>query len=168
MSVNLDPLMQQVIVDKGRDDGAFIGQPILDAYGVFGQIIQVGNKHSIVALLSDEQHAIPVEDMRNHIRGVVVGNGPNASMRLLHITSTHDVKVGDQLNSSGLGGRFPVGYHVGQVAHISQGQDGQFMEVTITPSAHIHQSRQVLLVWQGQSSTKINARKALSRQKRSS
>jgi rod shape-determining protein MreC len=147
MNVAMDPFAHQVLIDRGSHDDVFVGQAVLDAYGVFGQVVRVMKNQSVITLIDDESHAIPVEVLRNHTRGVMVGAGQKQAMRLINITQTRDVTVGDKLISSGLGQHFPSGYPVGRVKAMTSSHDGQFMAITVDPSAHLNQSRQVLLVW---------------------
>lgn len=112
LAAEMDAYRQQVIINQGRLDGAFVGQPIIDERGVVGQIISVGEKSSRVLLLTDITHATPVQVLRNDVRGIVNGTGLNNELVVDNLPRSIDVVKGDVLVTSGLGGRFPEGYPV--------------------------------------------------------
>ncbi len=147
LSADLDPLTQEVVVDKGTREGVFIGQPVLDAYGIMGQVIDVGLFTSKILLITDARSAIPVQDTRNGLRAIVSGTSYSDELILLHTPTTVDVKVGDYFVTSGLGGRFPFGYPVGQVAAIKKATTERFASIIIKPAAHVDRARLVVLVW---------------------
>lgn len=143
LAVNSDPALLQVIVDKGIHDKVYVGQPVLDAYGVMGQVIDVSPWTSRVLLVTDSHSQVPVQDYRNGLRAMAVGVGSH--MQLRNVPSTADIKQGDLLVSSGLGLRYPVGYPVGIVSSVTHVAGYAFLTINITPSAHLNRSRQVLL-----------------------
>jgi rod shape-determining protein MreC len=147
LAVDLAPYTQQIIIDKGEQDRVYVGQPVLDAYGVMGQIIAVGPVSSRVQLVTDPRSAIPVQNNRNGNRAIAVGLGYDGVLELINVPITIDFRKGDFLVTSGLGGHYPPGYPVGLInsAKLSPGE--RFATIAITPSAHVNQSRQVLLVW---------------------
>jgi rod shape-determining protein MreC len=147
MSVNLDAQKQEVLLNKGSEDKVYLGQPVLDAQGIYGQVIRVMPAQSVVLLVNDPHHAIPVEIARNHIRGMAVGNGMHAPMNILYMKPNDDIVVGDKIVSSGLAGRFPAGYPVGVVMSLGNTKKHAFIDVSMQPAAKTRQSRQVLLVW---------------------
>jgi len=135
------------VINKGRREGVYDGQAIVDANGVMGQIVHVGPFSSTVLLLTDPTHAIPVQINRNGLRSVAVGTGQSHILHLEHLPNNVDIKEGDLIVSSGLGSRFPPGYPVGIVYNISRIPGEPFAKVTILPSAQLEKSREVLLVW---------------------
>jgi rod shape-determining protein MreC len=147
VGVDPDPEKQQVIIDKGGIDDVYVGQPVLDAQGLMGQVIEVSNYTSRVLLISDETHSVPVQVLRNNLRLIAQGTGIDRQMVLLHVNATADIQVGDQLLSSGLGNRFPVGYPVGVVDFVDHEPGEPFARVTANPSARLDRSRHVLLVF---------------------
>lgn len=154
LAVDMQTFRHTMIINKGKNDGAFVGQPVVDANGVLGQIIHAGPLSSTVLLITDPTHAIPVQINRNGLRGIVVGTGQTNSLQLEHLANNADVHVGDLVVSSGLGSRFPRGYPVGVVSEITLDPAEAFAKVVIVPSAHLQQSREVLLVWPGNHSSK--------------
>jgi rod shape-determining protein MreC len=145
-----DPLRHEIIINKGSPDGVFVGQPVIDAQGLMGQIMEVGSNHSRVLLISDATHAVPVQVNRNGVRSVVEGTGLYQELILSHVAATTDIKVGDLLVSSGLGNRFPVGYPVATVTEITVDPGQSFAMVKARPSAQLIRTRHVLLVFTSQ------------------
>ena len=147
IGVNPDPSEQEVLINKGFEDMVFLGQPVLDSKGLFGQIVEVNRFNSRVLLINDERHSVPVQILRNNLRLIAQGTGLSQQLELLHVSSTADIKVGDRLISSGLGNRFPVGSPVGLVAKVVHKPGKPFAEVTAKPNAQLRSSRLVLLVF---------------------
>lgn len=146
LSVNANRFDPQVILDKGSNSNVKVGQPVLDAYGVMGQVIETDPTSSRVLLITSTRSAVPVEDSRSGIRAVAAGDGYSGDLNLLYVTDTADVKAGDVLITSGLGLKFPQGYPVGVVTKVEHVAGQQFATITVDPSAHLERSRQVLLV----------------------
>ncbi|OGT44826.1 MAG: rod shape-determining protein MreC [Gammaproteobacteria bacterium RIFCSPHIGHO2_12_FULL_37_34] len=147
LNVDSEPFVNQVILDKGARDHVYSGQPVFDAYGVMGQIIQVGPITSRVLLINDPRSGIAVHNVRNGTRAVAVGDSYLNNLKLMYVTKTTDIKVGDLFLTSGLGDRYPEGYPVGTVSNVSKDPAHQFATIYLQPSAHLDSSRQVLLVW---------------------
>ncbi len=146
LTIDLDPSFQQVMVNKGQRDGVFLGQPVLDASGVMGQVTGAYPFASRVVLITDPSHAIPVQINRNGLRAVATGRGLGMLLQLEHLPHNADVRQGDLLVTSGLGGRFPVGYPVGTVKYIRFPEGKAFAEIAVEPAAHLSTSRELLLV----------------------
>jgi rod shape-determining protein MreC len=147
IGVSPDPLVHKVVVNKGSDDGIYVGQPLLDAFGLMGQVVSVTPFSAQALLITDNSHAIPVQVTRNNVRSVAEGVGDLYELRLRYVSSTMDIKAGDILVSSGLGGRFPVGYPVAQVETITFDPGEAFARVIARPAARLDRSRHVLLVF---------------------
>ena len=146
LRIDVDPFSQQIVIDKGERDGVFIGQAILDATGVMGQVISVGPYSSHIILLTNPDHAVPVQINRNGLRAVVTGRGIAEPLQLEYLPHNADVRVGDLLVTSGLGGRFPVGYPIGRISSIEFPPGQAFADIRVTPAAQLSTSREVLLV----------------------
>lgn len=151
LAVDLAPFTRQVVLNKGRHDNVFVGQAVLDAYGVMGQVIEVNRSSSRVLLISDSRSAVPVQSTRTGSRSIAVGQGVSNDLQLLFVPDTADFQVGDSLETSGLGKRFPVSYPVGVVSEVTHKAGERFSQITVYPSAHLDSSRQVLLVWPSES-----------------
>lgn len=147
LAVNANPFDQQVVLDKGKGHGVYIGQPVVDANGVVGQVIEVGVLTSRVLLISSSRSAIPIQDSRSGVRAVAIGDGYSGNLRLIYVPDTSDVRVGDLLMTSGLGLKFSAGYPVGIVTDVTYPTDQAFARINVTPSAALNRSRQVLLIW---------------------
>jgi rod shape-determining protein MreC len=147
MDVDLDAFRERVLVDKGASQGIFLGQPVLDSGGVFGQVARVEQYTSEVILVSDSAHAIPVQINRTGLRTVAVGTGDLSRLKLPYLPTSADVQVGDLLVTSGLGGGFPVGYPVGTVARVRRDPAQSLAEVDVRPAAALDRSRELMFVW---------------------
>jgi rod shape-determining protein MreC len=147
MDVDLDAFRERVLVDKGARDGVFVGQAVLDAGGVFGQVARVEQLTCEVILLSDAAHAIPVQINRNGLRTIAVGTGESNRLKLPYVSTSADVLKGDLLVTSGLGGRFPAGYPVGTVTEVKRDPAQSLAEVEVQPAAALDRSRELLFVW---------------------
>lgn len=155
MQVDLDPLRHRVLINKGEQDGVFKGQPILDAQGVFGQITRVSPYTSEAIMISDPEHAIPVRVARSGLRTIAQGTGNLNRLSLPYLTGEADIKVGDTLIASGLGGVFPAGYPVGVVTHVSRDPAQTFAEVEAKPAAKLDSDYEVVLLWYQASSSDV-------------
>ena len=145
-----DPYRHEAIINKGASDKVFVGQAVLDAEGLMGQVIEVGFMSSRVLLISDVSHGIPVHVNRNGVRAIAVGSGSLDYLQLIHVPDTADIAEGDLLVSSGLGGRFPKGYPVGVVTKVRHDPGQPFAIVEAKPMANLDRSRHVLLVFSEQ------------------
>lgn len=147
MAVDSDPYSHQVMIDKGRTDGVYEGQPVINEKGIVGQISYVGAHNSRVLLLIDPTHAIPVQVLRNDIRVIASGSGESDLVQLEHVPSSTDIEVGDLLVTSGLGGRYPEGYPVGYVTEFSFDNKRPFAQIKARPTVKFDRLRYLLLVW---------------------
>ncbi|MBA3582836.1 MAG: rod shape-determining protein MreC [Gammaproteobacteria bacterium] len=147
ISVDQDIYKQQIILNRGQRNKIFIGQPIVDAYGIIGQVIAATEYSSTVLLISDPSHEIPVQINRNGLRAILQGTGGSDTLNLLHIPTNTDIHVNDLLISSGLDGRFPPNYPVATISKIEIIRGQPFAKVTAKPTAHLNSSREVLAVW---------------------
>lgn len=147
LAVSADPFLKQVILNRGSHDNVFVGQPVLDANGVMGQVTQVDPLTSRVLLINDVHSGLSVQVVRNGVRAIAVGDAYSGQLRLLNVPQTADIQRGDILITSGLGEHFPEGYPVGQVATVTRDPGLQFTTILVIPAAHLDRSRGVLLVW---------------------
>lgn len=156
VGVSPDPYSHEIIINKGSSDGLHTGQAILDAHGLMGQVVHTSQLTSRVLLVSDSSHAVPVEVVRNGLRAVLLGTGDPGALDLVHVPDTADIREGDLLVSSGLGGRFPRGYPVAEVSRISKVQGEPFVSIKASPKAELNQSRLVLVVFSPESESPAN------------
>lgn len=157
--IDLDPYRHQVVINKGTTSGVFPGQSVLDASGVMGQVTRVGQYSATVLLITDPAHALPVQIIRNGLRSIAVGTGLTDRLELLHLPNNADVREGDVITTSGLGGRFPAGYPVAMVSRITEQSGQPFLQVWAKPIAPIEQVREVLLVWSIDRSTRTSEKR---------
>lgn len=147
MALQLGHNKFKVVINKGIADGVYKGQPVVNQYGILGQISDAATSSSHLLLLTDQSHHIPVTINRTGYRCTVRGTGVQDKLTLLHIPKTEDVQVGDLLVTSGLGGRFPTGYPVAKVSHVRIVPGLEFAEVYAKPTNQWGRTRQVLLIW---------------------
>ena len=147
MSVDANPYDHNLIIDVGTQDGVFDGQALVGADGVIGQVIKAGLMTSLAMLISDTDHALPVEVNRNGLRTIVVGTGTIDSLELPFVVNNADIHVGDLLVTSGFGGAFPAGYPVAVINSVTRIPREPYAKVTAIPAASLGQVREVLLVF---------------------
>jgi rod shape-determining protein MreC len=148
LDIDLDPTRQRLILDAGSRDGVQMGQSVIDAGGLLGQIIAVMPSTSTVLLLTDPDHAVPVVVARTGVRLVAYGKGRSDQLQLLNVPLSSDVKVGDSVITSGLGGRFPSGFAVGTVTRLEPDDSRAFLVGDVRPAAQLDRGRDVLLLRQ--------------------
>ena len=147
MAVQSDPFHQTLMINKGSHDGVYAGQVVLDAHGIMGQVINVSLYNSTVLLLTDPQSGIPIQDNQTGLHGILTGKGNSGLLNWKNLVSTVDIKTGDKLVSSGLGGRYPAGYPVGTISRIRRYAGDPFLHIRVIPSAKLDSTQQVLLLW---------------------
>jgi len=152
-----NPFSQRILINKGRFDGVFLGQPVLDARGLLGQVVELMPNSARVLLLSDNNHSIPVQVSRNGLRAIASGTGDPTRLELRHLPSTADIKEGDLLLSSGLGQRFPAGYPVARVKQVMHDPSQPFISVLAEPTAIFDRSRYLLLIFPPQNKANNDA-----------
>ena len=145
LAVNLVPYEHVVIVNKGTRFGVHAKQAVLDAHGVVGQVIRALPLSSEVMLITDPEHAIPVQVNRNGLRTIAIGTGRLDQLSLPFLPNNADIRAGDLLVTSGLGGTFPQGYPVAIVDHLTVQPDKPFAEISATPKALLDRSRELLI-----------------------
>jgi rod shape-determining protein MreC len=146
LSVDQNPYRQIIEINKGTNDGVEIGHAVIDAYGVMGQVVHVSLNTATTILISDPEHAIPVQFIRNGTRSVAFGNGSSGQLELRYLPSTADIMIDDELVTSGLGGRFPANYPVATVVAITEDLVNGFISVLVKPQARLDSSREVLVI----------------------
>lgn len=147
IAVDLDPFRHQIALNRGNRDDVYVGQPVLHAEGIIGQVIEVYRNHSIAILISDPGHALPVVNARTELRAILVGTGNPRELILRHIPVQEDLQIGDVLRTSGLDGRFPPDYPVAVVTEVEPATGDPFLRVKAEPLAALDRSREALLLW---------------------
>ncbi|HTV84765.1 MAG TPA: rod shape-determining protein MreC [Dyella sp.] len=146
IGVDLGAYRYRMLINLGARDGVKAGQPVIDAHGVMGQVVDVLPTSSVVMLVTDPDHALPVMIERTGLRTIAYGSRNGEQLTLPMIPIAADVRPGDKLLTSGLGGRFPEGFPVGEVRTVGPSQTGMFLEAHAQPSADIDRSDEVLLL----------------------
>lgn len=147
LTAETDPYRQQVVINRGEKDGAYVGQPVIDEKGVVGQIVSVGQNTSRILLISDVTHSIPLQVLRSDIRVIASGTGRADELVLDNVSRSADIEKGDLLVTSGLGHRFPEGYPVAIVESVSREGNNYFATVVAKPLASLERLRYLLLLW---------------------
>jgi len=157
INVDVDPYRQLILLNKGSSHEVYQGQPIIDALGIMGQIIHVGPLSSTAMLITDASHAIPVQVNRTGLRAVAVGSGKIDQLNLRHLPQSVDIKIGDLLITSGLGGAFPPNFPVAIISKVERPAGEPFAIIEAKPHAQLDKSREVLLVWRNEVQQKDEA-----------
>jgi rod shape-determining protein MreC len=147
ISTGTDPYSDQVVIDKGSENGVYEGQPVISDKGVVGQVVAVAKFTSRVLLICDASHALPIQVLRNDIRVIAAGSGCADDLQLEHLPSNTDIRVGDVLVTSGLGGRFPEGYPVAVVSSVKVDSQRAYTVIQARPTAGLQRLRYLLLLW---------------------
>jgi rod shape-determining protein MreC len=147
LAVDLEPFTRQIVINKGSKNDVYLGQPVMDAEGAMGQVVHVGPFTSTAMLITDANHAIPVQVNRNGLRAIAVGTGSTDKLDIPYLPISADIVEGDLLTTSGLGGRFPSGYPVAVVTQVAKDPTLPYAVITAMPTAQLEQAREVLLVW---------------------
>ncbi len=146
LAVQGDSLVQQMVFNKGKQDGVEPGQAVVDAFGLVGQVTRVTPRRSTVLSILDLKSAVPVQSLRTGIRGIIMGGGANGKLSLINMPSHIDIEPGDLFVTSGLGERYPYGYSVGKVLSVAREHGDGFAQIDLLPSARLERSRLVLLL----------------------
>ena len=146
LRVDLGPFRQRVIINRGSTQGVVVGQAAVDAGGIVGQVSRVGLLSAEVILLSDPEHAVPVHVNRNGLRTIATGTGQPTTLSLPYLSRNADIRVGDLLLSSGLGGVFPPGYPVARVTEVRRDPTEPLAIIRAEPLAALDRDRELLLL----------------------
>lgn len=148
-ATSFEPYTQSILINKGIHHQVHEGQPVLDAHGVMGQVIRTSYFKSVVSLVTDPGQTVPVLVERNGLRALTAGIGSEDWLEVPHLDRNTDIRRGDLLVTSGMGGRFPHGYPVARVVEVTVDVNEPFLKVTAEPVARLGFSREVMLVWPG-------------------
>ncbi len=157
IKVDVDPNRQLIVLNKGSHNDIYVGQPVIDAQGVMGQVIHVGPLSSTAILITDISHAIPVQVDRNGLRAIAFGSGNINELELRNLPHNTDIRVGDTLVTSGLGNHFPANYPVATVTSVKRLPGELFARISAKPLALLDQGREVLLLWNNKADNPLAA-----------
>lgn len=146
LSADLEPFTRKIVVNKGTSHSVFLGQAVIDAEGIVGQVVHLSPINSTIMLITDPSSSIPVQVNRNGLRGIANGTGAMDALELINIPNNADIQNGDLLISSGLGGRYPANYPVAKVIQIRQDPSKAYATVLAKPMAQLSKMREVLMI----------------------
>lgn len=146
IDVDLEPFRHRILLDLGAGEGIASGQAVMDARGVLGQVVEVLRDRSLVILITDPGHAIPVRVARTGLNAIAYGSGEIESLSLPHIPFSAGVRVGDELVTSGIGGGFPAGLPVGTIRQVEPDDSATFVRAIASPAAAMARSGEVLVL----------------------
>jgi rod shape-determining protein MreC len=147
VSVETSTLRQRLLINRGASSGVYKAQPVITGEGVIGQVFRLGPFSSEIILITDAEHALPVQVLRSGVRTIAVGTGRSTALELPYVPSNYDVKVGDVLVTSGLGEVFPFGLPVARVTRVEKDPAQPLSQIVAAPLARIESEREVLFVW---------------------
>jgi rod shape-determining protein MreC len=147
ISVEVSTLRQRMVVNRGGNHGVFRSQPVITGAGVLGQVIRTGPFSSEVILVTDAEHALPVQVLRSGVRTIALGTGRATSLELPYVPQNYDVQDGDVLVTSGLGRVFPYGLPVARVVKVEKDSTQPLARILAVPLANMESDREVLFIW---------------------
>ena len=148
ISVEVSTLRQRLLINRGGTHGVYRGQPVITGDGVLGQVFRTGPFSSEIILITDQEHALPVQVVRSGVRTIALGTGRSTSLELPYVPKNYDVKVGDLLVTSGLGRVFPFGMPVARVTKVELHPTEPLAQIHAVPLAGIENDREVLFIWE--------------------
>lgn len=146
VDIDLDPFRQRLVLDAGSDSGVEVGQALIDSGGVLGQVVEVTRNRATALLVTDPDHAVPVQVARSGLRTIAYGTGHSDQLVLPNIPQSADIREGDVLITSGIGGRFPAGFPVGVITGLRADKLRLFVIADARPAAHLERGNEVLLI----------------------
>lgn len=155
LDVDLDPFRHRVVLDVGSRDGVTRGQALIDAEGVVGQVVEFTGRRSTALLVTDPDHALPVQVVRTGLRLIAYGTGERDRLRIPNIPQSGDIRPGDRLVTSGIGGNYPAGFPVGEVLRVEPDETRLFAVADVRPAAALERRGEVLLVWNVPAETEV-------------
>ena len=161
ININTGDSDHHFVINQGYNQQVSIGQTVLDLNGVAGQVSSVDIESSHVILITNKNHAVPVEFLRTGTRTFIYGTGDLEMLSLPEIPQSADVQLGDILITSGYGGAFPRGLKVATVSRVIDSEDRSYRQAEAQPSADIKQLKQVLLVWSVQQNNEPDEREQI-------
>ena len=147
ISVEVSTLRQRLLVNRGGNSGVSPAQPVITGDGVLGQVFRIGPFSSEIILITDSEHALPVQVLRSGVRTIALGTGRATALELPYVPQNYDVKVGDVLVTSGLDGVFPFGLPVARVTRVERDPTQPLAQIVAAPLARIESDREVLFIW---------------------
>ena len=144
--VERDIFKRKLFLDKGAQANVQAGQVVIDDIGVVGQVTRVYPWLSEVTLITDKDHSVPVQALRNGLRTMVFGSGDTGDLTLRYMPNSADIKEGDVLVTSGIDGTYPPGLPVARVGRIERDPAYPFARIQCSPMAGVDRHRQLLIL----------------------
>jgi len=141
-----DPFARRFVLDKGSQQGLAAGQPVVDAGGVVGQVTRVFPLSSELTMITDRNLSVPVQVGRTGLRAIAYGDAEPGKLELRFVAANADVRVGDQVATSGLDGLYPPGLPVGRIALVDRAGGSTFARIVVAPEGGVDRSRMVLVL----------------------
>src|SRR5687767_5124139 len=147
INVEVSTLRQRLLVNRGGNSGVHRAQPVITGEGVLGQVFRTGPFSAEIILITDTEHALPVQVLRSGVRSIALGTGRSTALELPYVPQNYDVKVGDLLVTSGLDTVFPYGLPVARVTGVKRDPTEPLAHIEAAPLARIESDREVLFIW---------------------
>jgi rod shape-determining protein MreC len=141
-----DRFARKLVINVGINDGVRAGSPVIDDAGVVGQITRAFNETSEVTLLTDKEQSIPVQILRNGLRGVAFGGAEPGTLDLRFMAANADVVNGDVATTSGIDGVYPSGLMVATVGRVERAAKDQFARIVMSPVGGIESNKHLLVL----------------------
>jgi len=141
---NLSGQTKMIVVDRGRSDGVRVNLPVVAWGGAVGRVVEVGDGHALVRLLTDHKNAVAGNVQGSDAKGMVVGQGTGV-LKMLYVPRFSDVLHGDRIVTSGLEGVFPRGFGIGRVTEIHEEPDGS-QTIQVMPELAFRTLDEVLIL----------------------
>jgi rod shape-determining protein MreC len=148
INLEVSTLRQRLLINRGGTHGVYKAQPVVTGDGVLGQVFRIGPFSSEIILITDAEHALPVQVVRSGERTIALGTGRSTALELPYVPQNKDVKVGDLLVTSGLGSVFPFGLPVARVTKVERDPTQPLARIHAVPLAGIENDREVLFIWE--------------------
>lgn len=146
INFDLEPFSHRLVINRGIEAGVYLGQPAIVPQGVLGQVSKVGYRRSVITLITDPSHGLSVQIQRNGLRTIIQGSGKSDQVIVPFLENPSDIQTGDLLVTSGMGGRFPVGYKVAEVSNIVKDANQAFLTITARTAAQTGSAKEALLL----------------------
>ena len=141
-----DRFSHKIVLHIGADDGVRAGNPVIDDVGVVGQVTRAFKNTAEVTLLTDKDQSIPIQIMRNGLRGIAFGGADPGTLDLRFMAANADIENGDVAVTSGLDGLYPEGLAVGRVEVVERAAKDQFARIVLTPTAGVENYAHLLVL----------------------
>lgn len=140
-----DAWSDTVTIDKGSLDGISVNMPVTNSTGVIGQVIEVAPNASTVRLLTDEGSGVSAMIQDTRAQGMVQGQ-PDGTLRMDYVSVDADVKEGDIIITSGIGGVYPKGLPIGTVASVTKNSNDVYYTIIVSSASRTESNEEVLVI----------------------